>query len=267
MNDNAKKLPETIVLMGPAGCGKNTIADVLSAEYGYVQVALADPIKRFCAGRFGADPKTMWGPSELRGQTVPRFVDSAGRMGLKRELLHEVLLASGQHQWATYDDRLQNVIHREKVTTVRRLLQLVGTEWGRTIDPLLWCRHALRAICAIRDGVPYAAQRGVWNAEPQVAYQRPVVITDGRFENEATFLRQTARAIVVWIDDSKRNPDRPAPTHASEPTLENMRQHVHYVFDNNGTPEMAASELRSWWFQEMIFRRAINGSPIPLDEV
>lgn len=265
------KLPQTIMLCGPAGCGKNAVADALTREHGYAQVSLADPIKRFCAERFGVPAKLMWGPSELRGTTIPRVSHTARSTYLSRTdrwcLVHDALLLSGN----TVDvDRQQNLLavllSSEVVDTPRRLLQLVGTEWGRACDPLLWCRHALLAINAIREGIPYDPRAGLWEeASPQAIYQRPVVITDGRFPNEATFLRIAARAIVVWVDDSQRNPNRPAPTHASEPTLEIMRPHVHYVLDNNQSLAALESELGSPWFQGMIFDRVLDGSPIPFD--
>lgn len=236
-----RTLPQTLMLCGPAGCGKNAVADALTREYGYAQVSLADPIKRFCAERFGVPAELMWGPSELRSTKIPRVVQ-------------------------IQQDRLSELLDSEIVDTPRRLLQLVGTEWGRAIDPLLWCRHALLAINAIREGIPYDPRAGLWKeASPQAIYQRPVVITDGRFPNEATFLRVAARAIVVWVDDSQRNPNRPAPTHASEPTLEIMRPHVHYVLDNNHSLAALESELGSPWFQGMIFDRVLDGSSIPFD--
>lgn len=263
-------LPQTIMLCGPAGCGKNAVADTLTREHGYAQVSLADPIKRFCAERFGVPAELMWGPSELRSTKIPRvlhtakpFLSPAERWRLVRDALlwSEDTIGNDRK-----DSRLAVLLSSEVVDTPRRLLQLVGTEWGRVFDPLLWCRHALLAINAIREGIPYDPRAGLWKAaSPQAIYQRPVVITDGRFPNEATFLRVAARAIVVWVDDSQRNPNRPAPTHASEPTLEIMRPHVHYVLDNNQSLAALESELRSPWFQGMIFDRVLDGSPIPFD--
>lgn len=266
-------LPQTIMLCGPAGCGKNAVADTLTREHGYAQVSLADPIKRFCAERFGVPAKLMWGPSELRGTTIPRVLQNPKARNVpmveRWRLVNNALLLSMNaidDDADRQDDRLAVLLNSEVVDTPRRLLQLVGTEWGRAFDPLLWCRHALLAINAIREGIPYDPRAGLWEeASPQAIYQRPVVITDGRFPNEATFLRVAARVIVVWVDDSQRNPNRPAPTHASEPTLAVMRPHVHYVLDNNQSLAALESELRSPWFQGMIFDRVLDGSPIPFD--
>lgn len=270
------QLPETIVLCGPAGSGKNAVADALSREHGYVQVALADPIKRFCAARFGTPTDLMWGASELRSTKIPRVLQTAQHRDLSmngrwRLVSDALLLPKGVKDVGYYepdrqDDRLASLLESEIVDTPRRLLQLVGTEWGRAYDPLLWCRHALLAINAIRAGIPYDARAGLWTAaSPQPIYQRPVVITDGRFPNEATFMRATARALVVWVDDSVRNPNRPTPTHASEPTLEVMRPHVHYVLDNNGPFAATESDLRSPWFQSMIHDRVLDGKRIPFE--
>lgn len=65
-------------------------------------------------------------------------------------------------------------------TTPRRLMQTVGTEWGREmVDPDLWLKVAHRRIREARQaGVP------------------GIVIADVRFDNEAEFVRRWGGEVV-----------------------------------------------------------------------
>jgi hypothetical protein len=93
-----------IVIAGRAGSGKDTLADYLCAHQGHAKVALADPMKGFCAKIFGWEHSRMWGESYLRNAPDP--------------------------EW----DGL----------TARHALQTLGTEWGRACHPDVWVRYLLR---------------------------------------------------------------------------------------------------------------------------
>ena len=58
----------------------------------------------------------------------------------------------------------------------RRAYQLFGTEFGRALDEDLWIKKAIRSIDIINDNY---------------------VITDVRFENEATFVRENGKLIHI----------------------------------------------------------------------
>lgn len=47
------KLPQMLCLAGNAGVGKDTLADYLVREHGYVKYRFADPLKKLIADRFG----------------------------------------------------------------------------------------------------------------------------------------------------------------------------------------------------------------------
>ncbi len=49
------RLPRLLCLAGKAGAGKDTLADYLVREHGYVKYRFADPLKRLIADRFGLD--------------------------------------------------------------------------------------------------------------------------------------------------------------------------------------------------------------------
>lgn len=118
-----------IGLCGPAGAGKNTVADILVEDYGFQAISFADPIYRAV--------------SEITGLPV---------------------------------SHLQDRRYKEKPigwlgSSPRELLQTLGTEWGRKmIHENMWIVVLLNKIGEIKE------QGG------------DVVVTDVRFDNEATAL-------------------------------------------------------------------------------
>lgn len=59
--------------LGPAGAGKDTVADMLCAKHNFVKVALADEIKRTAMRWYGFTEEQLWGPSELRATPSPLY--------------------------------------------------------------------------------------------------------------------------------------------------------------------------------------------------
>ncbi|MFJ7275336.1 hypothetical protein [Kitasatospora sp. NPDC098663] len=113
---------KNIALIGRARSGKDTAASVLR-EYGYVRLALADPLK---AMAFDIDPVVG---TEMLGVHAPaliRLTDAVDRYG-----------------WETVKDRFPEA---------RRFLQRLGTEGVRRhVDPDFWIMRCLRAATAV-DG-------------------------------------------------------------------------------------------------------------------
>ncbi|WP_043477131.1 hypothetical protein [Kitasatospora sp. MBT66] len=113
---------KNIALIGRARSGKDTTAGVL-AEYGYVRLALADPLKQMA---YDIDP--MVG-TELLGVNAPvpvRLADAVDRYG-----------------WETVKDRFPEA---------RRLLQRLGTEGiRRHVDPDFWIDQCLRSAAAAQS--------------------------------------------------------------------------------------------------------------------
>ncbi len=144
-------------LMGVAGSGKSTAAAHLVAEHGFVELSMADPLKDLCSDAFGWDRE--------------RLVE----LGYKEE--QDPDLPTG---W-----------------TRRRVLQFVGTECFREIDPDHWVKAVLRKIDE------------VW-AENE---NQPVVISDVRFPNEISLIHGND-GIIIRVE--RRDFESPAPAHASE---------------------------------------------------
>ncbi len=158
-----------IGLAGRAGAGKSTVAGFMK-PLGFVEVALADPLKRICRDVFAFTDDQLWGSSEMRDAADIRYTRGSG----------------------------------EGFLTPRHALQTLGTEWGRDCYDNVWIDHAIRTAKILLSGVvdvpTYTAEKGLELrpasrsvVEPEVWSSgfnwrlRPkgVVISDVRFRNEA----------------------------------------------------------------------------------
>lgn len=102
------KLPQLLCLAGNAGVGKDTLADYLVREHGYVKYRFADPLKKLLMDRFG------WKPEQLED----------------RKWKEEPQRHCGSRQLSCYP--LEDF-------SPRSWMQWLGTEVGRTIGgPDVW---------------------------------------------------------------------------------------------------------------------------------
>lgn len=62
-----------IGLLGQANSGKDTVADFLVRDHGFVKVALADPLKRIARDVFDFSDKQLWGSSQFRNEPDKRY--------------------------------------------------------------------------------------------------------------------------------------------------------------------------------------------------
>ena len=104
-------LPPLIGLIGPAGAGKTTVAEMLRERHGYMVVSLADPIRDMLGGL-------------LRG------------LGLGHEWMEDRALK----------EKPMPIIGM----SYRVLAQTLGTEWGRERDPALWVRLCAHRLAELR---------------------------------------------------------------------------------------------------------------------
>lgn len=164
--------PLLIGLTGLAGSGKDTVRNILEGSHGTFGLAFADPI---------------------------------------REMLRALL--AGCHlddSWMT-DRVLKESTIPGIGASYREMAQLLGTEWGRAIDPDFWLKITAVRVAALR------------------AMHRPVVISDVRFPNEAAWIRSEGG--VVW--KILRPGVEPVRAHASEAHVDALP--YDYVIDNSGS--------------------------------
>lgn len=135
-----------IGLTGAAGAGKDTVARHLFTRYGYMKLALADPLYAMI--------------SAMTGLTVEKMAD--------RKVKEADIAWIG--------------------TSPRRLLQTLGTEWGRgTLGDDIWIKNLFRRI----DN--YSKAMRDWNNK------LGFVVTDVRFANEAQAIRERGGHIVEIV--------------------------------------------------------------------
>ena len=155
--------------------GKDSVANHLVENYGFVKYSFANPLKDTCAAAFG----------------IPRadFDDD-----VKKELPCEL-----------YPD-----------WTLRKILQIVGTELFRSIWPNIWIDRFLQSAGGLRR----------------------VVIPDVRFINEEAATRQF-KGFVIRVEDPRKPPN--TDLHQSE--MEIPRLNYDHWINNDGTLDDLASRV------------------------
>jgi hypothetical protein len=182
----------TLGLLGPAGSGKDLVADWFVETQNYVKVAFADPMKRFVMRTFNLTWEQLWGPSSERNrefevedawwfEVIGHF--GSGSYELVNAVLDEGVRTVGflkLHDWLTALRR----DYRNKIST-RVILQTLGTEWGRAVDPLMWAKYTYKTVEEVSNGHFYTQIGGVRQRRPgEVSTYAGAVIPDHRFVNE-----------------------------------------------------------------------------------
>lgn len=150
-----------IGLTGPAGCGKDTVADLLCTHAGAHKLAFADALRAeiveaFCIEHvYLTRRETKEHP--ISALALRRCLDTAftGRMLIQHQLFNE-----GQ-------------LDLDAPRSPRQIMQWWGTEYRRAATPGYWVSKAARHIHWLHKALG----------------ARLVVITDVRFEDEAHLVR------------------------------------------------------------------------------
>ncbi len=176
-----------IGITGNAGAGKDSAADRLVAQHGFIKVSLADPLKRIARDVYAFTDDQLWGPSSSRNAPDKRYwVETATGPAPQAGPRGPAPAAKGP-SWkcsrcsefetnATPDCRVY--------LTARYALQILGTEWGRNCYENTWIDLALRTSGEVLEqGRCYTPQRGLYD---DLSAPRPkgVAIADVRFWNE-----------------------------------------------------------------------------------
>lgn len=205
-----------IGVCGKAGSGKDTIADILVKDHGFVKVAFADPLKRICQEVFEFTTEQLWGPSEKRNEADFRY--------LRSNFMDE------------NGDQVTDYL------SPRYALQKLGTEWGRDCYPDIWIEYAMRvAKRLLVKGAPifYDARFGIrsWRmSDPEEI--KGVVISDVRFPNEVAGLKKHGAKVVRVYRDTVKGLAGAAGQHASETLQDGIPDDLFdFILHNNGTLE------------------------------
>jgi hypothetical protein len=160
-------------ICGSAGAGKDTIAEHLVRTYGFHIVRFADPLKDLVEDMF-LIPRRHMDTLEFKERPDPRWV---GPNGLPR--------------------------------TPREILQIVGTDGFRAVDPDYWVKLTKRRIdnLVLTDGV------------------RRIVVPDVRFPNEAEMLQRCYGA-EIWRVVKVGGQGTSHAAHASETELEKIEPYA-----------------------------------------
>ncbi len=215
-------------ITGQAGSGKDTVADRLVEEHGYVKIALADPIKRLGREVFGFTDQQLWGPSEFRNARDERYdyfcsVRPGGAKFVPSTQLSRVAaecdpgwLAAAQALQACAKEWLDTVLPGADVQSLfdwfsalgnnharlspRVMLQHLGTEWGREVaDENIWVNCMLRTAEQVLDGHEYDRRVGITGPAPAAGVPTGVLVSDVRFRNELDAIRKAGGKLIRVI--------------------------------------------------------------------
>lgn len=248
-----------IVLCGEAGSGKDTVGTYLSKTYRGVDIGLADPMKRIAHQLFGFTEDQLFGPSANRNQVDHRFDTHDGPVGMGDRNLQnaERQLEVVANEWfpvlfpgkdrGPIDSHFalwfgECVKKAEDGLTPRFVLQTMGTEFGREIDPEVWSRYAVRTARLLLGAEhEYTRWHGlIRNLEKRRPFDL-VTITDGRFANEIMNVKTeggTAVHIVREANLSKEAMTAGKAGHISEMGLSLVPEHFYdYELRNDGSIE------------------------------
>jgi hypothetical protein len=170
-------------IMGQAGSGKDVFADHLVEKYGYVRIALADPIKRMAMELYDMTEEQLW--------------------GVRKE-----------------QPDLRYPIPGKGFMTPRVACQIIGTEVIRNLYPDTWVDLFSRHAHAVLSGsYSYSRTKGLrpTSSLRRLVGSQPhgVVCPDVRFKNEVSGLHKMA-AKVVRLKRNGRNGHVGIVGHSSE---------------------------------------------------
>jgi len=235
-----------IGITGLAGSGKDTLADILVRQNGYVKVSLADPIKRICKEVFDFSDEQLWGPSHKRNDPDERYF---------REHTWTVGKGDGPCaccglSWVGYNTGVDMGVRAPCFLTPRYALQTMGTEWGRNCHGDTWVRYTMRVAKDLleRTDHEYHARFGLRVASVGHRRGEGVVIPDVRFHNEMEVIRKGGGKLVRI---KRPGVDKPQWNHPSEvEQLQKQDAYFDYVVENHGSIDdlhVAAAMVAAKW--------------------
>lgn len=186
-------------LTGRAGSGKDTVADILVRDHGFIKVALADILKRVCRDVFAFTDEQLWGSSSARNAPDMRYPCE-----------HSFFVGFVPQTCRICGCPAADRVVKKCCLTPRHALQQLGTDWGRRCYANVWVDRVLRVAAEIlrgarrhEDGGTYAP---IYNQQEGLTFRcgdsgafptaPGVVISDVRFLNEVAAIR--AKGGRIW---------------------------------------------------------------------
>jgi len=224
-----------IVLAGQAGAGKDTAAAYLQKTYGAAVVGFADPFKRFLQQVFEGPSDKLWGSTEQR-EVLCRYLPSeCAKIRENYDYWNEDFLrysAGHPHAHRRLDEWFEATMRDCPLGVApREMLQKLGSDWGRAIDPNIWVNVALRTSegCLAQE-FSYDRLAGQFDIKSPYEY---AVITDGRFRNEILAVKKAGGVAIKVVRKSAGA--RVGFSHESETELTTVPNHwFGAVLDNSG---------------------------------
>lgn len=215
-----------ILLCGQAGSGKDTIASMIKDIVpNTITLAQADPLKMLGKSLFQFTDDQLWGPSQSRNAIDERFnMKSTWRKMLDNSYAIKAWLdycKLKEHKTAFFKwlyTLEETTFHKNNPLSPRTMLQTLGTEFGRSINPNIWSTIALDK-----------AKERLANNQADL-----VVVTDGRFKNEILNAKMNNAMTVLIVNPQSATAKAREKTfgvqgHASEEELKTV---PNYWFDH-----------------------------------
>lgn len=163
------RIPTIIGLAGPAGCGKDTVANLLATHFHFTTLAFADRLRFEVCQAFSVSLSTL--------THRPTKEEAIPELALERCLDNNFTSAMLRTVFKTFEGSVEEFM--EQPRSPRQIMQWWGTEYKRSQLPNYWTQILVQRV-----------------NHQQLLYQLRHVITDVRFENEAQAVRNTGG--VVW---------------------------------------------------------------------
>lgn len=244
-------MPNIIGIIGLAGCGKDTVADMIikdrGAYSGGVKVfkySFADPLKQFCSAVFEIPIDYMY-DQDMKKREVSIvtgdvfydecrvFLNMMSRNSAKwRELItfHPYHQREEETRIEAMARTIKKVVDHTPITskatptTIREILQVVGTEVFRHMKDDIW----------LDITTPHEKND-------------MIIIPDCRFENEIKFIRQQGGQI-IYVERGDLDTGGNHYTHSSEDYARNFKEknhpHKYMHIINDGTKEDLKLQLK-----------------------
>jgi hypothetical protein len=184
--------------------GKSALAEILSKEYNFLNMSLADPMKRVCKDLFHFTDEQLWGPSKFRNFPDLRY-------------------------WRN---------DAKEFLTARYALISFGTGWGRSCWEDVWINYAIRTIKEIElNNWDYNEKCGI--IKNKLPYKLPgVIITDLRYYNEFKCIKDAGGALIRIkrpVEDLSLLFDLKNINHSSEKDMLDISDNeFNFIINNDG---------------------------------